>query len=187
VDVSGNRRFEMGATEETVERLLEDLCKLEDVEIETSTWDGLFWSSYRGPHGPVQTFWFQDKLWFRLADEHGMLSTGPDAMLGGRSASGALRDGEHWMLSMGPHAIREVYFQRGPDVHAPGREGLEVFLYGPQAGHQLAFHFQHLYDEQGEPIAARFARWEELRAKYGGRDKLRVENGRLIPLAEGES
>ena len=99
----------MGATEETVERLLEDLGNLEDVEIATRTSDGLFGSYYRGTHGPVQTF------------------------------------------------------------------------------PQLMFAFQHLYVEQGEPIAARFARWEELRAKYGGRDKLRVENGRLIPLAEGES
>lgn len=31
-------RFEMGDTEPTVERLLEDLGSLEDDEIETSTW-----------------------------------------------------------------------------------------------------------------------------------------------------
>src|SRR5262245_43605831 len=60
VYMSGNRRFEMGATEPTVERLLEDLCNLEEIEIGTRTFDPvpLFGSYYRGPHGPAKFFRF---------------------------------------------------------------------------------------------------------------------------------
>jgi hypothetical protein len=146
----------MSVTQATIEQLFRDRGDLEDLEIATVS--SLFGSYYRGNHGPVQTFWLQDKLQFRL-------------------------DREQWSLFSTPDAFDRVHFQRGPDVHTPGREGLVVWLFGRDHGHGLAFHLQRLYDEQGEPIAARFALWEELRAKYGGCDQLRVENGRLTPLS----
>jgi len=39
--------------------------------------------------------------------------------------------------------------------------------------------FTPLYDKQGRPLDAPFARWQELRARYGGQDEVPVENGAL--------
>ena len=51
---------------------------------------------------------------------------------------------------------------------------------GYYGGAMLRGSFAPLYDEQGRPVAAQFARWEALRAKYGGRDELRIENGAIV-------
>jgi hypothetical protein len=112
----------------------------------------------------------------------------------GEQPSGTRLDGEQWGLFSRLDAIQRARFHRGPDGQCsfpgekiPGKEAVAVRLVGMNNETSLTFSFGHLYDEQGQPIAARFARWEELRAKHGGRDELRVENGRLTSLAEGES
>jgi len=79
-----------------------------------------------------------------------------------------------------PSNTKWVRFVRAPDPHAPDRETLSIHLVGPH-GEALRGHFTPLYDAQGQPLAAPFARWEELRAKYGGQDEVEVEQGMLAP------
>jgi hypothetical protein len=154
----------MSATPGTIEQLLRDLIALEDVHIGASSGgDGFFTLIYRGPHGPVNTFtmdWeaLSNTVWIHLETEPAALFT--------RLA-----------------AIRTVRFDRRPDGHAPEKESLSVLVTGWNSDAHLSFHFGHLYEEQGQPIAAQFALWKELRARYGGHDELRVEDGRLIPVA----
>jgi hypothetical protein len=159
----------MSATPATVEQLIRDLLGLEDVGIGTHASDSLFSAHLGGKHGPVEKF---SMGWRTLEEmeETAWLKVGS----------------EQWTFFTRLGAVQRVRFERGPDPHAEGKERLLVLLFG-QGSETLGFSFGHLYDEQGQPIAARFALWEELRAKYGGRDELRVENGRIIPLAEGES
>jgi hypothetical protein len=160
----------MSATQATVEQLLRDLCDMEDIHIGTNSNDSLFGTSYKGKHGPAKFFRLGDSLWLGL-------------------------DGEQWGLFTKLDAIQRVRFVRAPEGgcarrpedQIPGEQSLTVRLVGLNDQTSLGFSFGHLYDEQKQPIAAQFARWEELRAKYGGQDELRVENGRLTPLAEGES
>jgi hypothetical protein len=158
----------MSATSQSIEQLVQDLSDLNDVCLAIgSGGDGLFSAFLRGEHSPFRTFtmsWhtLSDTVWLHL-------------------------EGEQWELFSRLGAIQRVYFDRRPDGHAPEYEALSVRLSGPGDGPSWSFIFGHLYDEQGKPIAERFVLWEELRAKYGGRNEMRVENGRLIPLAEGES
>ena len=87
-----------------------------------------------------------------------------------------------WHLYAWPGNTARVRFARAPDPHAPDRETLGIHLVGPHGG-ALRGQFTPLYDDQGQPLAAPFARWEELRAKYGGQDEVEVENGMLAPPA----
>jgi len=83
-------------------------------------------------------------------------------------------------------AVRRVRFVREPDGHAPGHETLSVRFVGASNTATLRANFTPLYDEQNRPITTQFARWEELRAKYGGRDEVPVENATMLPSAEAE-
>ena len=160
----------MSATPATVEQLIQDLLDLEDMHMGTGSGDGLFTTFHEGKLGPPHFF-----------------SLGDTAYLG--------LDGEQWRLFAKLGAIQRVRFVRAPaltcirrpqDPQIAGEESLGVHLAGQNDHASLSFSFGHLYDEQDQPIAARFALWEALRAKYGGRDELRVENGRLISHAGGE-
>jgi hypothetical protein len=81
-------------------------------------------------------------------------------------------------------AVKRVRFVREPDAHAPEHETLSVRFVGASNAATLRASFTPLYDEQNQPIARQFARWEELRAKYGGRDEVRVENATILACAE---
>ena len=157
----------MSASQQTVEQLLRDLFDLGDIHVRTDASDALFRTDYTGNYGPPSFF---------SLHEHGF-------WLGLYS--------EQWRLFAKLDAVRRVRFVRGvvPPCIRPRpeeEEDLSVRLVGQNDDASLSFSFGRLYDEQGQPIAARFAQWEELRAKYGGRDELRVEEGRIISLAEGE-
>jgi hypothetical protein len=84
-----------------------------------------------------------------------------------------------WVLHVHPAATQRVRFVREPDPHAPARESLTVQFLGPNGPSLVRAHFTPLYDDQGRPLAAPFARWQELRAKYGGQDELPAEGGAL--------
>ena len=150
----------MGATPATVEQLLRDLHEHEDVSYETISGDGLFFTYLRGK--PVFTHFSGSSTtpgsWFRFeAGDWGLWSTFD--------------------------AIKGVRFVRAPEHDDPERETLSIRLVGANDRPWLGCVFVGLYDEQKQPVPARFARWEALRAKYGGCDELRVENGRLACLA----
>jgi hypothetical protein len=83
-----------------------------------------------------------------------------------------------WSLFAWPGNTERVRFVRAPDPHAPERETLGIHLLSPN-GEALRGQFAQRYDEWGRPLAAPLARWEELRAKYGGQDEVAVENGML--------
>src|SRR5260370_42109622 len=86
------------------------------------------------------------------------------------------------MAQLGP--VKRVRFVREPDPHAPEHETLSIRLVGANGVSSLRANFAPLYDDQNQPLAAPFARWEELRAKYGGRDEAWVEEGMLVaPVA----
>jgi hypothetical protein len=153
----------MDATAATVEQLLQDLYDHEDVSYETISGDGLFFTYLRGKPNPPR-FWIPSTSqsgWFRL-------------------------EGEEWGLWSRLDAIKAVRFVRAPEHDDPERETLSIRLVGPNDRPWLGCTFVGLYDEQKRPVPARFARWEALRAKYGSRDELRVENGLLICPAEGK-
>ena len=91
---------------------------------------------------------------------------------------------DHWHLMAQFGAVKRVRFVREPDPHAPEQETLSIRLVGANGASSLRASFAPLYDDQHQPLAAPFARWEELRAKYGGRDEVRVEEGMLVaPVA----
>ena len=158
----------MSASQQTVERLLRDLFDLGDIHVGTDSSDGLFRTDYTGTSGSPHFF---------SLGEHGFwLGLYP----------------EQWRLFAKLDAVRRVRFVRGvvPPCIRPRpeeEEDLSVRLVGKNEDAVLSFSFGRLYDERGQPIAARFSQWEELRAKYGARDELRVEDGRLVPYARGES
>jgi hypothetical protein len=56
-----------------------------------------------------------------------------------------------------PGNTERVRFVRAPDPHAPNRETLGIHLGGPN-GETLRGPFTALYDAQGQPLAAPFAR-----------------------------
>ena len=77
---------------------------------------------------------------------------------------------DHWHLMAQFGAVKRVRFVREPDAHAPEHETLSIRLVGA-SGAALRASFTPLYDDRNQPLAAPFARWGELRAKYGGRDE----------------
>ncbi len=87
-----------------------------------------------------------------------------------------------WRLYAWPENTVKVRFVRAPDPHAPDRETVSIHLVGPN-GEAMRGHFAPLYDDRGQPLAAPFARWGELRTKYGGQDEVKVEHGMLAPSA----
>jgi putative heme iron utilization protein len=75
-------------------------------------------------------------------------------------------------------AVKEVRFRRQPSDHFAGQESLSIWLVGPHGESLLRCYFTDLYRHQTEPIAERFAAWEDLRARYGGgRDEVAVSDG----------
>jgi hypothetical protein len=150
----------MSTTPATVEQLLRDIFDLGDIQIGTDS--STFRTDYSGKYDPPSFF---------SLHEHGF-------WLGVYS--------EQWRLFAKLDAVRRVRFVRGlvPPCIRPRpeeEEDLSVRLVGQNDDAALSFSLGRLYDEQAQPIAARFAQWEELRAKYGGQDELRVENGKLTP------
>jgi hypothetical protein len=90
---------------------------------------------------------------------------------------------DHWHVMAQFSEVKRVRFVREPDGHHPGQESLSVRLVGA-SGSSLRASFTGLYDDQNQPIAASFAQWEALRAKYGGQDETRVEGGMFMtPIA----
>ncbi len=90
---------------------------------------------------------------------------------------------DHWHVMAQFSAVKRVRFVREPDAHSPERETLSIRLVG-SSGASLRASFTPLYDDRNQPLAAAFDRWEELRAKYGGREEIGVEDGMFTrPLA----
>ena len=137
-----------------VERLFQEMMETGSVELSLLPGDGFFWVHLGGTGGETLACDCHADLW-------------------------AART-EHWSLYAKLGAARQVRFVRELDPHAPERDRLSIRFVGPSGASMLRGSFQPLYDEQGRPIAAQFARWEELRAKYGGRDELKVEGGLLV-------
>src|SRR5882724_7497950 len=67
---------------------------------------------------------------------------------------------DRWNLMARFGAIKRVRFVRAPDAHAPERETLSIRLVGANGVSTLRADFAPLYDDQNQPIAAQFARWE---------------------------
>jgi hypothetical protein len=135
-----------------VERLLQDLAASESVRFRVDSGDGLFIVWLTGEGSP-QCGCHADTWWT------------------------AGTDGWHLMAQFS--AVKRVRFVREPDPHSPNHETLSVRFVGPNGGSTLRASFTPLYDVQDRPLAAPFARWNELRAKYGNRDEVPVENGAL--------
>jgi len=134
-----------------VERLFREMVASGPVELSVTPGDGFFWVHLGGAGQESTTCDCHAELW-------------------------AART-EHWAVYARLGAAREVRFVRAPDPHAPDRESLSIRFVGPDGAAMVRGSFAPLYDEQGQPVAAQFARWEALRAKYGGRDEVPVENG----------
>jgi hypothetical protein len=154
---------EMSATQETVGpgsdvgRLLQDIADSPSVQLRVDSGDNLFIVWLMGKN-EAQYGCHADQWW----------TAGTDRW--------------HVMAKYG--AIQRVRFVRAPDPHTPERETLSIRLTGVGGSSTLRADSTPLYDEQNQPIAAPFARWEELRAKYGGGNEVRVENGMMIPSVE---
>jgi putative heme iron utilization protein len=84
-------------------------------------------------------------------------------------------------------AVKRVRFLRQPSDHVPGQESLSIWLVGPNGESLLRCYLTQLYRNETEPIAERFAVWEDLRARYGaGRDEVAVSDGAMAaPAAAG--
>src|SRR5438128_2360916 len=78
---------------------------------------------------------------------------------------------ESWTMMGQFAAVKRLRFIREPDRHAPGREVLTIRFVGTNGVSTLRADLTPAYDEHDRPIAAQFARWEELRAKYGGQEE----------------
>jgi hypothetical protein len=148
----------MGATtavepRNDIERLLQDMVGSRNVELSVASGDGFFSVHLAGMAKETPRCDCHQELW--ITETNG------------------------WTLYARLGDTRQVRFVREPDGHAPERETLSVRLIGPNGGSLLKGSFKPLYDEQNQPIAAQFARWEELRAKYGGRDEVPVVAGAL--------
>src|SRR6266700_2220518 len=90
---------------------------------------------------------------------------------------------EHWHVHSLISVVRGVRFERGPGGHGgPGTEVLCIHLLDTGNTPLLRFYLTERYDAQGRPIPERFARYEDLKRKYGKRDGQEVvmcENGTL--------
>ena len=82
----------------------------------------------------------------------------------------------HSLLSV----VRRVRFERRPGGH--GTKVLCIHLLDAGNDPLLRFFLTERYDAQGRPIPERFARYEDLKRRYGRRDGQEVvtcENGML--------
>jgi steroid delta-isomerase-like uncharacterized protein len=90
---------------------------------------------------------------------------------------------EHWHVHSSVRVVRGVRFERGPGGHGgPGTEVLCIHLLDAGNNPLLRFFLTERYDAQGRPIPERFARYEDLKRRYGTRDGQEVvtcENGML--------
>ena len=90
---------------------------------------------------------------------------------------------EHWHIHSLISVIRGVRFERGPGgIAGPGTEILSIHLLDAASTSLLSFIFTVRYDAQGLPIPERFARYEELKRRYGnsdGQEVVACENGTL--------
>jgi steroid delta-isomerase-like uncharacterized protein len=90
---------------------------------------------------------------------------------------------EHWHVHSLLSVVRGVRFERGPGGHGgPGTEVLCIHLLDAGNASLLRFYLTERYDAQGLPIPERFARYEDLKSRYGRQDGYEVvayENGTL--------
>jgi hypothetical protein len=86
-----------------------------------------------------------------------------------------------WVLHLRPTSVRRLLFVREPDMHAPERESLSIEFVGSNGQSLVRAYFRPLYDAEDRPLATSFARWEALRARYGGQDQIAVDQGALQP------
>jgi len=90
---------------------------------------------------------------------------------------------EQWHVHSLLSVVRGVHFERGPGGHGgPGTEVLCIHLLDAGNAPLLRFYLTERYDAQGHPIPERFARYEDLKRRYGGNDGYEVvacENGTL--------
>lgn len=137
-----------------VERLFQEMVATGPVELSLLPGDGFFWVHLGGAGRETLACDCHADLWAVRTDA--------------------------WSVYVKLGAARQVRFVREPDPHAPERESLSIRFVGPSGSSMLRGSFQPLYDDQARPIPAQFARWEALRAKYGGHDELQVENGAVL-------
>jgi hypothetical protein len=153
----------MSATQTTpprngIERLLQDLVDSENVAFSVVSGDRFFSAHLRGSRKEALRCTCHADVW--------SIEAGP------------------WTVHTWPANTQRVRFVREPDPHRPAHESLSVQFVGPNGQSQLRAHFTPLYDEREQPLPAPFARWEELRANYGGRDEVAVDQGALrLPAA----
>ena len=90
---------------------------------------------------------------------------------------------EHWHVHSLISVVKSVRFERGPGgIAGPGTEILSIHLLDATSTPLLSFTLTERYDAQGRPVPERFARYEELKRRYGKRDGQEVvtcENGTL--------
>ena len=90
---------------------------------------------------------------------------------------------EHWHVHSLISVVKSVRFERGPGgIAGPGTEILSIHLLDAASASLLSFTLTERYDAQGRPIPERFARYEDLKRRYGKRDGQEVvtcENGTL--------
>ena len=90
---------------------------------------------------------------------------------------------EHWHVHSLISVVRGVRFERGPGgIAGPGTEILSIHLLDAASASLLSFILTERYDAQGHPIPERFARYEDLKRRYGkrdGQDVVACENGTL--------
>jgi hypothetical protein len=137
-----------------VERLVQELVEAGSVRLSAHSGDGFFMVGL-APPGQEQA---------RCSCHRDLWSIGTNS----------------WALHARLGTTRRVRFMRMPDPHDPEREVLHVQLIGPDGASLLRVELSPLYDEQNQPIAAQFNRWEELQARYGGREELEVREGQIL-------
>jgi hypothetical protein len=125
-----------------IERLLQDLADSENVGFAVSPGDWMFIAGLRGSARETTRCSCHQDLW--------SLETSA------------------WVLHLRPASVQRVRFVREPDPHAPACESLGIHFVGANDQSLVRAHIRPLYDEQSRPLAAPFAFWEALRAKYGG-------------------
>src|SRR5437660_731186 len=90
---------------------------------------------------------------------------------------------EHWHIHSSVGVVKGVRFERGPGGHGGlGTEVLCVHLLDAANTPLLRFFLTERYDAQGRPIPERFARYEDLKRRYGrhdGQEMVICENGKL--------